>query len=530
MSTYVLKSKAIFDGISDKPFSGAIVVKGNKIDAVLKDEITKDSIPADAEVIDYGTKLIMPGFIDSHLHMGQTMDFLDPTYCVDLTPAKTYEDVIEMMQKFAVTYPNNKVIFATNFNYFNLEQPVLPDRKSLDKYFPDRPVLIITWELHTTFANTKAIELAGITKDTPDDNNAIGKDENGELTGVFNDTASFALMKIVQRPMEERKASMVNFMNILNKYGITSVGDVYPCGTEKPYPLYKAMEDKLTVRIMFYPELLSFKPEDIPEYKKNYCSPMLQFAGLKNLIDGVISVHTAWMSEPYYDDPTTCGFPAVPPETVKEKIMEALGMGVNVRIHTIGDKAVTYILDVFEEAKNKFGLLPRRNVMEHLEYVRDEDIPRFAELNVVAGMQGRHITFYVDDGEPIMGPEKIKKAFRWKDLLDNGTIIGTGSDFAVVHFNPALCIYAAVTRKAEDGHPDGGWLPEQCVSLAQILTAYTYGAACAVNRENDIGTLKEGMLADIVVLDRNLFDVSEDEYLDMMPVMTMVDGKIVFEK
>ena len=129
-----------------------------------------------------------------------------------------------------------------------------------------------------------------------------------------------------------------------------------------------------------------------------------------------------------------------------------------------------------------------------------------------------------------MGPEKIKKAFRWRDLLDSGAIIGTGSDYCVVHFSPARCIYAAVTRKVEDGHPEGGWLPEQCVTLAEALRSDTYGAACAVNREKELGTLQEGMLADIVVLDRNLFAVPEEEYLKMMPVMTMVDGKVVFEK
>ena len=167
--------------------------------------------------------------------------------------------------------------------------------------------------------------------------------------------------------------------------------------------------------------------------------------------------------------------------------------------------------------------------MEHLEYVKDEDIPRFSELNVVCDMQGRHITFYVDEGEKIMG-NRAKLAFRWRDILDAGTIIGTGSDYPVVSFSPARCIYAAVTRKHEDGHPKGGWFPEQCVTLAEILKAYTYGSACAINRDDELGTLEPGKFADITVLDRNLFAVPEEEYLEMKSVMTMVNGKIVFEK
>lgn len=529
-TTYVLISKAVFDGKSDAPVSGGVVVSGNKITGVFSSDKLKEYISPETTVLDYGNRLIMPGFIDSHIHMGQAFDFLDDTYCIDIGSAKTFEGIMQMMLDFGRKNPGNPVVYGTDFNYFNLSPVVIPDAALLDRYFPDRPVLIQTWETHTYFANTAAMALAGITKDTPDPNHGIGKDSHGKLTGVFNDTAAFALQKIVQRPASERHDSLLHFMNVLNEYGITSVGDMYPCGTEKPYALYKEMEDKLTVRINFYPELLTFKPEDIEMYRKTYNSPMLQFSGLKNLIDGVISVHTAWMSEPYFDDPSTCGYPAVPAEQVRAKILEALGMGVNVRIHTIGDAAIHYVLDVFEEAKKRYGLLSRRNVMEHLEYVRDEDVRRFKELNVVAGMQGRHITFYVDEGIKIMGPKKIKTAFRWRDLLDAGTIIGTGSDYPVVSFSPARCIYAAVTRQHEDGHPAGGWIPEQKISLAEALRSYTYGAACAVNRENDIGTLENGKLADITVLDRNLFDVPADEYLNMMPVMTMLDGKIVFKR
>ena len=298
MADYILKSTAIFDGISDAPVSCGVVVEGNKVKGIFSGEELEQFATSETKIIDYGDKLIMPGFIDSHIHMGQCMDFLDESYCVDIGSATTFEGIVEMMKEFERKYPNNKVVYARNFNYFYLDPIVIPDVKLLDKYFPDKPALILTWELHTFYANSKAMELAGYTKDTPDPNNGIGKYENGELNGVFNDTMSFALHKLVQRPMEERKKSLVHFMDVLNEYGITSVGDVYPCGTEKPYPLYKAMEDKLTVRINFYPELLSFPPEDIAAYKETYHGPMLQFSGLKNLIDGVISVHTAWMSEP----------------------------------------------------------------------------------------------------------------------------------------------------------------------------------------------------------------------------------------
>lgn len=528
-ASYVLKSTKIFDGIASEPVAGGLVINGNKIVGIVPFDELDHFIGQATDVIDFGDKLITPGFIDSHTHMGQALDFLDETYCIDLGPAKTFDEIIAMMREFADKNPDNPVVYAVGFNYFNLDPVVIPTVQLLDEAFPDRPVLIQTWEVHTYYANTPAIEMAGITKDTPDPNNGIGKDENGELTGAFNDTVAFALQKIVQRPAEQRKGAMKHFMDVLNSEGITGVADMYPCGTERPYPLFKMMEDQLTVRISFYPELMSFTPEDIEDYKANYSGPMLQFGGLKNLIDGVISVHTAWMSEPYYDDPSTCGYPAIPAEEVRAKMLEALGMGINVRIHTIGDAAVHYVLDVFEEALAAYGKLPRRNVMEHLEYVRDEDIPRFAQLDVIPDMQGRHITFYVDDGEPIMGPDRIKLAFRWRDILDTGAIIGTGSDYPVVSFNPGRCVYAAVTRQHEDGHPAGGWLPGQRVSLADILRAYTYGSACAINREDELGTLAPGKLADVTVWNCDLFSVPEERYLDMHPMLTMVDGKVVYE-
>lgn len=528
-ASYILKSTNIFDGIASEPVAGGLVVTGNRIVGIVPfDELDHFAGPA-TEVIECDDKLITPGFIDSHTHMGQALDFLDETYCIDLGSARSFDEVISMMRGFADRNPDNSVVYAVGFNRFNLDPVVIPTVQLLDEAFPDRPVLIQTWEVHTYYANSLAIRMAGITKDTPDPNDGIGKDGNGELTGAFNDTVAFAFQKIVQRPAEQRKGALKRFMDALNSEGITCVADMYPCGTERPYPLFKMMEDQLTVRISFYPELMSFTPGDIEDYKTNYNGPMLQFGGLKNLLDGVISVHTAWMSEPYHDDPTTRGHPAIPAEDVRAKILEAMSMGINVRIHAIGDAAVHYVLDVFEEARARYGRLPRRNVMEHLEYVRDEDIPRFAELDVIPAMQGRHITFYVDDGEAIMGSDRIKLAFRWRDILDTGAIIATGSDYPVVSFNPGRCVYAAVTRQHEDGHPKGGWLPEQRVSLADVLRAYTYGSACAINREDELGMLAPGMLADVTVWNCDLFSVPEEEYLNMHPAITMVDGRVVYE-
>lgn len=527
---YILKSKNVFTGTDDVPCEACVIVSGDKILDVVSADEAEQYQDGQTTVIDYGDKLILPGFLDSHNHIGMCMDMVDESFCIDVTGCTCFEEVMGAMKKFGEQHPDNKVVYGVNLNLFDMNDGFIPTRKAMDRYFPDRPALLWTWDMHTYYANTKAIELAGITKDTPDPNNGIGKDANGELDGSFNDEAAFMMQKVVHRPDEERKNALRIFMKKLNECGVTSVSCQYPCGAVKPYPLYKLMEDELTARINFFTDLFEFTPENAEAYKKEYNSPMLQFSGLKVLLDGVLTVFTAWMLEPYTNNPTVKGFPSIPKEKMKEKIFEAVQHGYNVRVHTIGDQAVRYALDVFEEAEKKYGKIDRRHAMEHIENINPADIPRFAQLGVIASMQLRHAIFYVDDAIKYVGPERVKYCFNWRSILDTGAIIGTGSDYPVSYFNPMLGIHAGVTRTQDDGHPEGGWIPEQRITLAECIRAYTYGSACIFNRESELGTLEKGKLADVTVLDRNLFEIPTHEILETKPVMTMTGGKIVFER
>lgn len=526
---YILKSTAIFTSADDKPTAGGVVVAGSKISGVFRESQLEAYVGPKTKVIDYGQRLIMPGFIDSHTHTSVAMDFVDESYCIDISSVHTFPDIMKLMREYGNRHPDNPVVFGINFNLFNLEEYFMPTARAMDEYFPDRPALLMTWDCHTWFANTRAIQMAGITKDSPDPNRGMGKDENGELTGRFDDTGSFEIQKIIDRSFEARKGSLINFMNKLNACGITSIADVFPFSASEPYPLYKAMEKSLTTRIHFYPPLLDFTPESVDLLKREYSSPTLQFSGLKCLLDGVLTVYTAWMLEPYANKPETCGSPTVPKEEVRAKVLEACRLGVNVRIHTIGDAAVRYALNVFEEAEKAYGKLERRHCMEHIEYINPADISRFAQLGVVADMHPRHLTFYIDEAIRYLGTEREKYTWVFRDIINTGAIIGTGSDFPVVHFNPMLGIYAAVTRALDNGYPEGGWHPEQKLTLAEILKIYTIGSACAINRDKELGTLEPGKLADITVLDRNLFDIDVSEILNVKSVMTMMDGRIVYD-
>ncbi|NBI62370.1 hypothetical protein D3Z38_04680 [Clostridiales bacterium] len=528
---YVLKSRCIFDSVSEVPMAGGIVIQDGKIVGTFPEEELLPYLTESAKVIDYGHRTILPGFIDSHVHMGNFMEMTDPEFCVDVAGSKTFLEVIEKIKAFG---EKNKdaVLYAINFNLFDLEDQFVPDAKAIDQYISDRPVMIMTWDCHTWYVNSKALEEAGITKDLPDPTNSIEKDASGELTGVLNDTAVYPLQMLLVRPLEARKKSLARFLSQINAAGITTVGDVFPCGVTEPYPLYQSMEQEgqLTTRICFYPPLLDFNKAQVEALREQYCSDMLRFSGLKAILDGVLTVHTAWMLEPYSNKKDTCGGPVIDAQKLESDITRACGMGINCRVHAIGDAAIRFTLDCYEKALRKYGPISRRHTVEHIEYCAPADVPRFGQLGVVADMHPCHLTFYIDDALDYLGQEREAHTWLFRDVLNSGGIIGTGSDYPVVHFNPMLGIYAAVTRANDNGHPAGGWHPEQKLSIAEILKIYTIGSAMALNIDADTGTLETGKSADITVLDRNIFTASDKEILDIKPVMTMTAGNIVYQQ
>lgn len=529
-ATYILKSNCIFDSISDVPRSGGVVVKGKKIVGVFPQEELSRYTGEDTQVIDYGQKTLLPGFIDSHTHTGNFMEMADPEFCVDVSGSKTFSQVMDKIRIFG---EKNKdaLLYAINFNLFDLEKPESVSAKVIDTYINDRPVLIMSWDCHTWYANSCAIKTAGIRPDAPDPSNSMEKDENGNLTGVFNDTASYPLQVMLIRPLEERKKSLSLFLRQMNAVGITTIGDVFPYGVTEPYTLYKAMdeEDGLTARICFYPSLLDFTEKEVSAFQKNYHSDLLRFSGLKAILDGVLTVHTAWMLDPYSNKPDTCGGPVIDEKLLEKKVLEACSLGINCRIHAIGDAAIRYSLDCYEKALDRYGPISRRHTIEHVEYCDPADVPRFGQLGVVADMHPRHLTFYIDNALDYLGKEREAHTWLMRDILNAGGIIGTGSDYPVVNFNPMLGIYAAVARADDNGHPAGGWHPEQKLTLPEILKIYTIGSAIAMNIEQDTGTLEPEKSADITVLDTDIFHISDRDLLNVKPVMTMTAGTIVYE-
>ncbi|KAI4444004.1 amidohydrolase [Schaedlerella arabinosiphila] len=540
----VIRGNAIFDGTGAKPFAGGIAVEGKRIAAVVKGEGIDRYIGPDTRVIDCGDRLVMPGFNDGHTHITQGAFLEDPDFSFCLLESGSREEAIQMAKEYGDSHPDNEWVFGYMMNNLLWKDQTLPTCHDIDRVISDRPVVLQLADMHTVAVNTCAIEKIGITKDTksPADG-VIEKDEKGELTGRFYDGASFAFTDAICSPSDEVYMQIYeNLFDKMKKLGITSCSLVAPYGAhDDPLPYFEKMEEKgtLTSRVMMYPNIAEYEKESFAALQKKYADGKLRIRGLKQLIDGVTSVFTAYLLEPYTNDPGTCGATSVDMKEFKKQALEAIKDGVPLRIHTIGDRAVREMLDIFEEGERLYGKQNLRHVQEHLETIHPEDIPRFAKLGICGCMQPWHMLFDLEGGdkgnglygdkEAAVGSQRAKHSWPMRELLDAGMVLSLGSDFPVVGLEPMCEIYGAVTRQTFDGKPEEGWYPEQRITMEEALKAYTWGSAYAEGCEQDLGILAEGMLADIIVLDKNLFEAKPQEILDTKVVTTIMDGQVVYE-
>lgn len=535
----VLKSNAVFTGDGSAPFKGGVAIADGKVLLCGDDLHLAAFIGEDTEVREFGDKLIMPGLIDSHTHFAQGSMLSDPDFCVNLIDCTSFEQCMERVVAFADAHPDNDWVLGVSIIQFQWDVPEMPTAAMIDKYISDRPVFLQQVDMHTSSVNTCAIKKMGITDDIEDP--AGGKflrDENGRLTGVLSNTASFVFSNDVYNPPIERaKESFGKTAKRAAELGITSVGAVHPTfvSMQNPYSLFADMsrEGLLPLRMFMYTDLFDLETKSIDEIKAEYDFPgtTLEWRGLKEFIDGVCSDHTAWMLEPYTNAPETCGEAAEDPERLRTNILKACELGVPARIHAIGDAAVRHILDCFEEGEEKYGYKGTRHCMEHNETVQPEDLPRYAKLGISPAMQPWHMLLDMADlaKDDAVGPERSALSWPLHSLMASGANINLGSDFPVVGLEPMEEVYGAVFRMLEDGSNPEGWFPDERITMAEALRAYTYGSAYAMGVEDRIGTLGVGKEADICVLDCNLFTCTPAEVLEAKSVLTVLGGEVVFE-
>ena len=521
---------------ASKPWARAVAIRGDKIIAVGDDADIEKLRGANTKVIDAAGKLVLPGFVDCHIH------FLEGSISLgqaNLESAKNPADLQRILQDYAAKHPGDGWILGAGWNYAMFGEETLPHKKYLDELFPNRPVFLVGFDGHTSWANSKALALAGINKDTPNPaNGAIVRDpQTGEATGALKESASGLVSKLVPKSTRADKlAALRAGIHWANENGLTRMHSAG--GDFEEFALYGELlrHGDLTLRmyIAYFlnpPELRPKDLEAIEDARKKYTSDWLSGGAVKMMLDGVVESHTAAMLEPYTDDPTTKGKLFWDPEKYKAAVAELDKRGLQLFTHAIGDYAVRTALDAYENAETVNHTQDRRPRIEHIETITSTDVPRFGRLGVIASMQPLH-AYPDDDSLRIwagnIGTDRASRGFSWHDIAAAGGRLAFGSDWNVVTLNPWEGLQTAVTRQTTEGTPAGGWLPHERVTLAQAVEAYTLGAAYAGRREKTEGSIEPGKLADLIILSQNIFEIDPHELSKTKVVKTIVGGRVVY--
>ncbi len=531
----IIKSTCVFTANTLEPKAAAVLISGNEIAGVVEPHEVDAYVGPDTQLYDCGDRTVLPGFNDAHTHFIQNGVMKDADYTLSLEGARTKEEVCERIREFVQSHPDNAWIAGCDLNYSEWEDGEEPTKELLDELVPDRPAYFASWDMHVGWVNSLALESIGYKPETKDpEGGFIGRNEDGSLKGLnYEPPANDPVWGMANLAADMDRA-LGNVISECLSYGVTATGCVWPYGgisEEDTIRVFSEFEQsgKLPIRVSCFVKL-----EDGLANAHRFASELqgehLRFAGTKLITDGICEGHTGYLTEPYADDPSTCGEPTVGYEKLLDLVAQADASGYGVRLHAIGNGAVKQALDVFEEVGTRQGFKGHRNAIEHIETCRPEDLERFAKLGVVASMQPIHSVLNVDGYPALLGEKWVPYMWPVRSLLDSKAVVAFGTDAPVWNLNPMEGVYAAMTRKQPwDGAPEDGFVPSQRISLAQALQAYTYGSAFVENFEHRIGALAEGKLADIVVMDRNLFAATPEEILEAKPAYTFIDGDVVFE-
>jgi hypothetical protein len=519
-----------------RPWAEAILISQGRIARVGTNAEVSAGAPKGAAVIDLNGAFVLPGFIDCHTH------FLQGGYAlssIQLKDARSREEFAARFDAKVAEIEKGAWILNGTWDEERFDPPALPAKEWIDRQTPDNPVFVRRYDLHMGLANSLALKIAGIMKDTPSPaGGAILKDPvTGEPTGILKETAMNLVTGLIPPPsLEDNIRAIEAALAHAAECGVTSVHEMaFP---DEFTPAFEAYQDlyrsgKLTSRIYLYIPITRIDLLEGLKMHSPFGNDFLRIAGLKAFCDGGLGARTAVFFEPYVDDPGNTGIlhPQMSPEgLMEERILKADRNGIQVAVHAIGDKANDLILDIFEKAVAVNGPGERRWRIEHAQHLRPEDIPRFGKLGVIASVQPYHA---IDDGrwaEKRIGPERCRTTYAFKSLLAGGAKLALGSDWMVAPLDPLQGIWAAVTRATLDGKNPGGWIPEQRISLEQAIRGYTLDAAYAEFSEKEKGSIEAGKMADLVVLEQNLFEIAPEKIKDVKVTMTLAGGRIVYRR
>ena len=531
-ASLVVTNARVWTGDPDKPWAEAVATSGENIIAVGSSTEIAPLIGDDTEVIAADGSMLVPGFIDTHVHFlvgGSSIA------SVQLRDAKSPQEFAQRIADFAESAEPGEWITGGTWDHTNWGGE-LPRREWIDAATPDNPVWVARLDGHMALANSVALNLAGVDADTPDVmGGEIVRDTEGRPIGILKDNAMRLVMKATPEPTELQLDRYLDAaMRYVAENGVTTVHDMFADDFDSWLSLatYRRAEANgaLITRIYAVTPLVEWQKlsDDIAAHGRG--NEWLKTGGVKGFMDGSLGSHTAAFLEPFTDTPDESGFLLDSLDDLRTWITAADAAGLQPIVHAIGDKAIRDLLDIYHDIEIDGGARDRRLRMEHAQHIHPDDIPRIAIQNVIASVQPYHA---IDDGrwaESVIGKERAKTTYAFRLLIESGAHVAFGSDWYVAPANPLYGIYAAVTRRTlDDANPDG-WVPEQKVTVEQALRAYTYEGAFASFEEARKGMLKVGMLADMALIDRDLTTIAPETIRDAKVLATVVGGRVVFSR
>ena len=514
-----------------QPTVEAIGIEGEKIIAIGTLEAVKKEMSDIYDLIDLEGKSLLPGFIESHMHLITLLYFL---LNVDLSACKSLEEVQDVIINVAKKKPQDDLIFGHSLKEEQFDVPVLPNRWDLD--ICANPVFTLRYDDHIGIANSKALEMMGIDVNTKvPDGGEIRRNENGELTGVISEEALDLVFATVAKSLipkpEVIQETAIKAFNLLAEKGITSIHGVFNYGREDgglslvEVPTYKLIQNEMLQNC--YALICTKKPNRLTRLKKKPLDggkkdSKFKLNALKLFLDGSFGAKTACMWEPFSDAPNMCGFCVVEEDEIYHKMKIAHNLGFQIVIHAIGDKANRIVVNLYKKLLNEFPREDHRHRVEHASMLTDDVIKDMSEYGIIASCQPPFINSEYTWLEKRIGKERCKYTYPMRSILDGGVMLISGSDCPIEDPSPILGLHALVTRN--------GFVPEQCITMEEALKTYTINAAYGAFEDNIKGSIEVGKLADLVILDKNPLEVSEDKIRDIQVLETIIRGKSVYKK
>jgi predicted amidohydrolase YtcJ len=516
---------------SKLPKAQAVAIIGDRIVAVGSQADVQGWRGASTRVIDAGGRLVLPGFNDAHVHFvsgGQQLD------AVDLNDATTAEEFVKRVAQQASKTPKKQWITGGDWDETKWSPAQLPTKEMIDAVTPDNPVFLNRYDGHMSLANSIALRLAGVTASTPDPpGGSIVRDAQGNPTGALKDAAMGYVFKVIP-PLshDQRLHAVQRALSHAASLGVTSVQDMNPEYAD--IAVYSELLDRgqLTTRIYAAPLITQLDDQVKIGIRRAFGSPYLRIGALKAYADGSLGSATAYFFEPFADQPNNHGLLSDemhPISLMHDRMMKADAAGLQLCTHAIGDAGISAILDIYTDLVKVHGKADRRFRIEHAQHMAAKDFARFADLGVIASVQPYHA---IDDGrwaEKRIGHDRASRTYAFRTFLNDGVRLAFGTDWNVAPLNPMLTLYAATTRATLDGKNPNGWFPEQKLTVVEAVQAYTMGSAYAEFQDQEKGSITPGKLADMVIVNDDIFQIDPVKIRDVKVTKTIVGGKVVWE-